>query len=302
MNNLLDVIDRVSGHQAQPFIAPIPDEGRVQVHVSQDSIPYRFQVRGAEPGWWLLSPNGNRASISRPAKPHEYLPYLNCLPRFYVIACYALSRDTWLVVPFNASDAAQRGWPGGRPQPVHLVRESVRSLDVVCARSLAGLLLYDSVSALEIFTTQRCQRAFTDRESISVNQDWGNAIALIQERRRRLEEQAAAQAAEARRKAQWEAVESRRQTMEDRIKFDLEFMGAELVEWGEVNGGVSVTWTFDGYTHTERLNRRGRLDVPGICLGHAETDYNWHTLSTLVDTIQEGRRKHRFDIPREAWL
>lgn len=296
---LLDVIDRVSAHEPVPFIAPIPDAESVEILTFQDNIPYRFKVRDPEPGWWEMIPNGNRAGPGRPAYPHEYLNYLGHLPRFHVITCFRLGRGTWLVVPFNASDAAQRGWHNGHPRPVHLVRGSIQPFDVIATRALAGMLLYDSVTGLEIQLTESCRRFFQDGTSVSgADQNWGNALVLVDERRKELERQAA----EARRRAAKEALKAQRATLEDKIKYDLEFMGAELVDWSEAGDGVEVTWTYDGYTHTERLTRDTRLDVPGICLGHADEDYNWHNLSTLVDTIQEARRLHRWDIPREAWL
>jgi hypothetical protein len=303
---LLDVLDRVSSHQPQPFIAPIPDADQVEVFTLQNNIPYRFEIntRDIDPGWWFMTPatQGYKAHVSRPAHPHEYLAYLSHLPRFYVIACYRVAQSAWLVVPFNASDAAQRGWRDGSPMLMHLVREAVRPFDVIDARALSDTLLFNSVAGLEIHNIETCRQAFTGRNAISLNQDWSNAFVLLWERRKLLEIQAARKAEEERRKAAQRAIVERRLTMEDQIKFDLEFMGAELVDWSEEGEGLSVTWTYNGYTHTERLNREMRLDVPGICLGHQEDDYNWHNLSTLVATIEEGRRLHRFDIPREAWL
>ena len=224
--SLLDVIDRVSDHQLRPFIAPIPNADRVEVFTLQGNIPYRFRLRHTEPGWWLLIPNqnGNQVHVSRPAHPHEYLQYLEYLPRFYTIACYRVGESTWLAVPFNASDASQRGWRDGMPQVVHLMRESVRPFDVIDARSLAGLLLYNRTAGLEIGMTDQCRQSLRDDEQLpSLNQNWSNAVNLVGERRRELQRLAV----EERNRVAREALESQRRTMEDRIKFDVEFVGGE---------------------------------------------------------------------------
>jgi len=298
--SLLDVIDRVSEHVPRPFIAPIPDAESVSVFVHQDNIPYQFSLRGTEPGWWLLNPNrnGNRAGVGRGAYPHEYLVYLSHLPRFYAIACYRVGDDSWLVVPFNASDANQRGWHNGEPQVVHLVRESVRPFDVVDARSLAGTLLYNTVAPMGMEMSALCRGIVWNDEDGNVNQDWTNAITLITDRiaqiRREQEEQ--------RRREQLSIIEAQRKNLTDRARFEAEFVGAELVSCTEVGNELEITWEFEGYQHTSRLNRQMRLESAGICLGDYRNEYEWHNLSTTILAIQEGRWLRRFDLPEEAYL
>lgn len=298
VTSLLDVVNRVSNHQPRPFIAPIPDADTVEVFTLQDSIPYRFRLRRAEPGWWLLAPNDNRVHVSRPAHAHEYLQYLDYLPRFYAIACYRVAEGVWLVVPFNASDASQRGWRDGSPRLVHLVRESVRPFDVIDVRSMAGTLLYNTVAGLEIHNTMQCRQALEDAViAQNVNVNWMNAALLVEERRKELYRLSE----EGRREAAKRALEAQRRTLEDRIRFDAEFVGAELVSITDAGDDLNVTWTYDGYTHTSRINRQGRLESAGICLGDYRSEYEWHNMSTLILAIQEARGLHHH-LPREAWL
>jgi hypothetical protein len=168
---------------------------------------------------------------------------------------------------------------------MHLVRSAVRPLDVVSARDLAGVLLYDDTVSGPRF------RRFDNR-------DWQRAESIIAQRR----EQVQRELVELRKKAALAQLAAKRQTTEDEIKFQLEFMGAELVDWSEDGEGVRVTWEFDGYEHSATMNREMKLETAGICLGHGPGAYDWQNLSTLVDTIQEARRLGRGDIPREAWL
>lgn len=297
--SLLDVIDRVAAHKPRSFIAPLPDAERVEVFTHIDNIPYQFRLRNSEPGWWLLSPiSGQRVTKDRPAYPHEYIRYLEALPRFYVIACFRLAEMTWLVVPFNASDAAQRGWSQGEPRPLHLITQGIVPLDVLDARDLAGMLLFNAVSNKLGVRRDMHGQVIIDW----LDKNFFNAYHILEARREEQRQRAIEARKQIAREAAQRAVEERQQTVEGQIEFELGFVGAELVDWSEVGDGYAVTWEYEGYQHTATVKRDMRLQSAGICLGHRADDYEWQTLATLVQTIQEGRRLKRFDLPEEAYL
>lgn len=254
---LLSTIDRVASHTPTQFVAPILDAAVIEVFVLQDSIPYRFRVVGLQPGWYLLTPRTELHAVSeRMAYPYEYFQYLGKLPRFYVIALHRLSPRTWLCVPYNVSDAEQRGWGSGEPKPLHLVRESISPLTYVCARSLAGTLLYDCTVELE--TTANLKNA---RDIVA---QWQRQARI--EAAKKLEEE-------------------RKKTTEGYFSYRLSLAGAQMKNWSEFGEGFRVTWVHDGVNRETVVERSGRVRSAGICLSGRDGDYD---LSSIVAVMEEG--------------
>lgn len=294
--SLLDIALAVAEHKPEPFIAPVPDANRVTVWSVQRDVTFRFEVGHVHPGWWRFDPlNQTEAVVSDLALKWEMIDILEALPRFYVIAVHRLGEGSWLVVPYNAADAGQRGWSNSEPRPMHIVRHSIEPFDVVVARSLAGLMLYDRMAALAPGPTRpacvRAQFALDEGEwGLKLPREfwlvWGLLkVRLEQARREEAERMQAEQLA----------------TTGGQIKWALDFMGAELADWTESGSGYRVTWTYDGYTHEARFTRNMGLDSAGICLGH-RGEAAGQNLSSTVAVIQEARRRRRFDIDRKAWL
>ena len=113
---LTSIIKELMDHNPSDFVAPIPNAEQVEVFTVQDNVPYQLKVVRPMVGWFQLSPDRHDddawkwATIGRRADVHERIDYLNQLPRFYVIMLYRLAAQTWLCIPFNRSDAEQRGW------------------------------------------------------------------------------------------------------------------------------------------------------------------------------------------------
>lgn len=296
---ILDAIERVESHEPRPFIAPVLDSNINEVFVVQDGIPHTFRCPSHEPGWYRLCPSKSRGQSEwllslaiRYAYPHEYIPYLEALPRFYVIACFPLSEDTWLTVPFNASDASQRGWPNGEPKPVHLVHGIVLPFDVLTTRSLAGTLLFEQVcTRLDTAWSEVCifNTLALDRKSMTdVPTDWNSALQITLARRH-------AARVEEHERRRVEALG----TVEGQIKDRLEFMGASLVNWCDTSDGYEVTWEYDNCKHTVTIQRNMMLQSAGICLDGSAPE---HSLSSAVQLLQTARSEHRFDLPESSWI
>lgn len=282
--SLLDVIGRIAEHRLVDFVAPIPDADETMVFsMLSDGTPYRFRVR-ADPGWWVVRPGKKaEASVIGSAAVWDMVDYLGSLPRFLVTAVLPLSETAWLCLPYSAADAEQRGWPRGEPRPLHLVRERINALDLVVARSLAGTLLYDELSVrlpgrhTHVIQQQIGQPGEIDLGGVSL--DICNAVSLI--RQRQVQEQVRQRA------------EEHRQTETDdeqRLRAELDFSGARLVNWSRLRDGFQVTWEHDGHQYTMPIHRDLRVETAGICLNDTDRHY---TLAAIVYVMDEARKQHR---------
>lgn len=273
--SLLNIAEMIGDHQPRPFIAPIPEADHVMVFSLQDGIPYWFKVRDRRPGWWLLSPfTRGWVEIERGAYPMEYMEYMMALPRFYVIALFQTGEYTWLCVPFNLSDAAQRGWGQGKPQKIHLTRgQSIQSFDVMISRQMDQVLLFDS-------------------------NYWSGKV-LDDAARMRADYLIQAHQAELERLARERERESIQQDTEGRIRHQLSLAGADLCSWSELPEGYSVTWEYAGAEYTMEVNKNLTIASAGICLSGTDSA---HDLVTIVETMQQARRLHRFDLDERHYL
>ena len=286
--SLVDVVEQVGSHTPKPFIAPIPDAEVVDVFTLQDGIPYTFKLRAQSPGWWQVVPvSKSWAHLGEVPQSCDILAYLDQLPRFYAICCFRLSERTWLVVPYNASDTAQRGWPNGEPRAMHLVRHAIRPFDVVVTRSLAGTLLYEDLDTrLGNWLFTESLRFAVEEDSIepsaSTRNDFKNAYQIVYHRKVELKAE-----------AQRQAIEKQHYTTEGKLRWQLAFMGANLESWLESGEGYKVTWSHEGERYSMRLRRDKRIASAGICLDRTDSSHN---LSSIVAVMEEAKRLERFDL------
>lgn len=293
--NLLNVIDRIAEEKLPPFVAPIVDAERVEVFtLSESGTPYTFTVQG-DAGWYLIEPQGKRAHIARDAYPFEVLRYLDALPRFYTIALFRLAERVWVCIPYNVSDAEQRGWMNGVPRVLHLVTDSLRAFDVVDARSLMGTLLYNTVSTRVPTQGHALRNAIANDEA---HPDFGGSFRIAYDIVRGRRE-------ELRREAQMRALREQRMTTEGKIRYHLQYVNAELKSWSEEGDGYRVQWTYKGKEFEARLRKdlhAVSAGVPGraICLGHHGEEQR-QNLSSIVVTLEQACKLKRFDLPRDYW-
>jgi hypothetical protein len=304
---LLNLALSVAEQEVEPFVAPIPDVNQVTVWTVQRGVPFRFDLfvqvgrerYRHEPGWFYLEAIDNRVRALRNARPHEYLAYLGDLPRFYVVVVHRLSAGTWLCIPWSAADVAQRGWLDGAPRPLYLVRDGVQAFDVVVARAMGDVLLYDTIDMrLDGCKARMARDRFPDLVLENPYRAAGALLFAYREALRQAEEERLRAIRE--RELEEQRAEMLR-TTEGRLRWAVEFAGAEMNEWYEVGDGYSVTWTYDGHRHTARIGRDMHLHSAGICLGHAGQERRQNLTSTVA-VIQEARRRHRYDMPRESWI
>ena len=290
--SLLDVIAEVDRHEPREFMAPILDTRVTDVFVNLDNIPYRFEIvqdkdmpgDAVSPGWWIMKPTSKRiVEALGPAHPSQYLKYLDALPRFFVIALFPLSKDghTWLCMPYNISDATQRGWPdGGVPLPLHLVRGRIFALDALKAKSLAGAMIYDDIaysgSAFDIGAALRNRLRLTGAPDVrGASPEFLAAFHIVRDR-----------IEQAKKEERARAIREKRMTQEDEIRWKLDFMGAELVDWRQAGDGYVVEWRFGNVVRKVTVRRDGRIASAGICLSGLDSQEN---LSSIVKVMEDAR-------------
>jgi len=281
---LLDTALRFAEYKPRPFIAPLPIKGRVETFIMQDGVPLHYTVQNEVPGWWEIMPYKNHARVSDSASITKIMQYRELLPRFYSIACIPSGQNEWLVVPFNAADASQRGWRNGEPKQVYLVDETIEPFDVIITRSLAGLLLYDSLDYRQNVEMSGEMREIVNKKTDRFfTRDWANAFRIISDWMVKAEQEAKAK-----------LIQDKLAKTQDRMKFMLEFMGAKLISSEKKGKGYKVTWEApDGHTYKMGVREDGHISVAGFCL--AGTD-DQHNLSSIVQVMEEAHRQHRPDI------
>lgn len=262
--SLLNTIDQISQHEPKEFIAPVMTK-YAKVFTLQDGIPYWFHIQVGTPGWFLLQPNsfmGLYATVIRKAMPHEMIQYLAELPSFRVIILFPVDETTQLVMPFNLSDAAQRGWKNGVPRHMHIVYHNLQHKQVVQAAAVGDSLVFNRASHLTINSTGK-------RESRIATEIYEARLNLI--RKREVEEKRAAHV----------------KTEQGRLETALEFMGASLEDWTRELDGYIVRWMIDGQMYRMEVDTNLRVKSAGVCLD--QTD-NWHSLSSVVAVMQDRQK------------
>lgn len=261
--SLLHTVDQIAQHTPSDFIAPVMTK-HAKLFTLQDGIPYWFTARVEKPGWYLLKPDGllhQWATVIREAYPHEMIQYLAELPAFLVIVLFPVDETTQLVMPFNLSDAEQRGWENGIPRHMHIVYHNLRHKDVVQARAMGDSLLFDHGSHLN--------SAMSGKEQAIATEIYEARLDLI--RRREAEKERAAHV----------------KTEQGRLETALEFMGASLEEWTREIDGYVVRWMIDGQMYRMEVDTNLRVKSAGVCLDSTDS---WHSLSSVVDVMQDRKK------------
>jgi hypothetical protein len=281
--------------QKHRVLAPIPEGKQRWVTTLIEGTPYRLKIPEVEPGWWLLRPvSDHEAQIVGEPPPHEVVRYLAQLPAIRVIAVYRLGERSWLVYPWNAGDAFQRGWPPlpsaktkiPQPRSLQLVTApALRPFDVLVARMLDGLLLFDEYDRRTLWAPLA-----DELRSCLEKQEWAPTIGgltpelqavLSLHRHRFLEE-------EKRRLLQEEA--RRRRTLRGRLESALAYSGAQLKAWTERGEGYEVVWEHEGEEYRTVIRPDLFVESAGICLSGRDSDYN---LAAIVHVMRRARERGR---------
>lgn len=262
------------------ILAPVPEGQQAFVNVLIDGRPYRLKVKRLSPGWWLLRPLSDyEAELFEEPQPWQIARYLKELPAMRVIAVHRLSKRAWLVYPWNSGDAQQRGWPmlstAPQPRALHIVCGAVRPFDVLVARVLGNLLLYDEPDRRLLWASlsARLREAFENdwKKSPSVkgaSVEMRAVFSLLQNR----------------------MLKEQKRTLRGRIEAALLYSGATLKAWTERGQGYEVVWEHEGREYRMLIKPDLFVESAGICLSGRDSDYS---LSAIVHVMAEARRLGR---------
>lgn len=278
--SLLKILDKIQQNKLQPFLAPLP-VSTVSCFTFQNRIPYWFELKESQTGWWIIEPlSSHEAKLAREALPHEYLSYLSQLPRYIVIAIEPI-REGIVVVPYNASDATQRGWLNSKPKVVYLPRNlEILPFSTLIVRSMAGVLLFDDYYPLDVAEQEKLLAKPKGNFQVA----W-QILQVRKEEQLRLEKE----------RQRLEFLKTERGQIEDRLNF----VGATLIDYQKQGSKYDVTYTYNGAQFTVNLRPDLRVDSAGICLSDEDSNYD---LSSICLVMEEARKLNRPGIREEYYL
>ncbi len=265
----LKLLDDISVKKLEPFFAPVLD-WKGKILSIQHNLPYWWNIKiyfmhgDFRPvGWFQFRPDVQTGTVAiikidETLKIFRRKQFLSQLKTMNVIALFPIDEITWLVSPYNLSDAHQRGWKYGKPRKMHLVNQNITSGKNVVAVEFGNELLY---SSLGIFPDAGTPRA---RE---------HANGIIQARIDEIhKEQQKLERAE------------KLKTAEGQIGASLEFMGATLKSWSKNLTGYNVRWELNGKSYSMEIDTNMRIDSAGVCLAGTS---GWHSLASIVAVMEE---------------
>ena len=279
------LVENFAQIQVKPFVAPVTPRTR-KILIVQDGVSFVFR-RGKSnlaTGWHRFEERESDA-IHTPAfyptteaEEWEIETYLEHLkPQFRLIVLYRLGEDTWLCYPWNLSDAVQKGWPLSEPRAVYLTRRSIEPFTCIVACGTPDNLIYKSLdTGIVHWNTLPLIDELMADPTISlkwITPETKTSISIVRSEIKRREE-------ETKRKA----TDEQKRTLEGRIKYYLEFLGAKLVGWKEFGNNLEVTWDDGDISRKAIIDRRVNTVSAGICLSDRDSDFD---LTSLVDVYRE---------------
>jgi|HigsolmetaAR202D_1030399.scaffolds.fasta_scaffold00233_28 hypothetical protein len=255
--------------RGQRFVSPLLPNARARLRVA--GIVYELRLPDAQAGWWICQIDGpGRASIVEEAQAWQRAEYLEQWPSLRCVLIEQVSAASWLALPFNPSDAAQRFGRIG-PQIVHLVEQG-QPFERIVARVEGQTLWYDEIDRRADPTIgEQLRRALyaeqPDPQIAAMAASERAAYVLRFERiAQRQRQQAVAQ-------------------LEGRLLHTLRIAGADLVGYSIDGEQVRVTWERDGLRSTNLIDLDFNLISAGICLSGEDQRFD---LASIVSVVREA--------------
>lgn len=266
MSDLLNRLTEESRNLPE-VIAPVPRKtGYVGAVINNH--PYRFSVRVDNPGWYILkSTSSVSAEVLRQAEPSEIRKCLQSVRKLKSISVRRLTKTSWLVFPYNISDAKSRGFRI-EPQECHIIDRNLEPFMTISTRLWGNLVIFDS-AGIESPPTgyiQHLQKEYTHPpKALGVNPEFKMVYNILL----------------------GEVEKAKRQTIEGRIKSAVEYLGAELVGFTESGTGYSVEWKDKSQTYRSRVTGNLRLESAGICLDGLEHEQSLTSTVAVMRKFEE---------------
>lgn len=308
---LLKMFDLVSNHTPDEFVAPIPSSDSVSLRIKQNNIVYVFNViPNGQFGWKKCKPIDKRkAVIVGDADVWDVEEFLQVMPTYHLIVTHPVDANTWMAFPFNYSDAEQRGWDGN-PFYVQLV-DYTEPFNVIVARRMGDLFIFERNVIVDSDIILRLRQDVGNPIDYRVPKNYAIPVQVVAQRieaerieQARIEKEIRDRAAQQEMQSKFASMTRSETPLEDRIRAQLGFMGAKLIDWQKVNrrdSTIAVTFEHNGATWTfpQVDPQTLHVNVIGFCV--SGTDRN-HSLASAVEVFDTARKLHRHDIPSEMHL
>lgn len=270
VDKLLSKLSAESSNLAEVIAPVLNKEGKVRVVIG--SHPYTFSVKVNTPGWYIIKPRSSvQAEAVREAQPFEIKQCYQVAPRFRAISVRRLASNSWLVFPFNMSDARSRGFEV-KPQPCHLVDRNLTPFMPIVSRLWFNVLLFDSsrVSAPREYLNS-LERGEPEPPKVrGRGPEFEIVYSMLSE----------------------EIKEAQKKTVQGRIRSAVEYLGGEFIGFTEQGEGYTVHWTDGEHTYSSRIDANMRLVSAGICLEGQEYE---QTMASTVAVMRRFRDERDYD-------
>lgn len=270
ITTLIDMLAREEAAlRGQAFLAPLLPQGRARVRLR--GLLYEFIVANARAGWWICRARDPRhAEVVAAAEPWQRGDYLQLLPALRLVLLEPLARQSWLALPYNPSDAAQRFALAG-PVVARLV-EGGQPFERIIGRVEGPTIWYDDIDrradpaiAEDLRSALASVRAAPGVAGLGAGERaaYGLLLARI----------TAARAADA-----------ANQT-EHRLRHALEIGGARLIGYELAGEELRVVWERDGQRGVTLVDAGLAVTSAGICLSGDDQRFD---LASIVGVIRDA--------------
>jgi len=269
----LDLIEKLRKEsQGLPeVIAPVLKR-KTRVRVAINGHPYSFLVEVVVPGWYIFQPvSSTSAEVVRIAEQFEIRECLNKVRSLRTISVRRLTSTSWLVFPFNLSDAKSRGFLP-EPQECYLVDRNLEPFMVLRARLWSSSLLFDAsgiTAPQQEYKDSLIKRLEQPSKVPGLNPEFGMVYDIVSN----------------------EIKQERLRTIEGRIRDSVEYLGAELIGYSESGQGYIVEWRDGNNIYKSRVGVNFRLQSAGVCLNGREYE---QTLTSTVAVMRGSRQRQYF--------
>lgn len=257
------------GLRGQRFVSPLLPNARARLRLA--GIVYELRLPEAQAGWWICQIDGpGRASVVEEAQAWQRAEYLEQWPRLRCVLIEQVSPQSWLALPFNPSDAAQRFGRIG-PQIVHLAEQG-QPFERIIARVEGQTLWYDELDrrADPVICEQLRSALYAEQPEPHIAAMAASERAAYSLRFERIARQQQKQAV-----AQ----------LEGRLLHTLRIAGANLLGYSIDGEQVRVTWERDGQRSTSLVDLNFNLISAGICLSGEDQRFD---LASIVSVVSEA--------------
>jgi hypothetical protein len=270
--NVMELIDEMAQREEAmgdtSFLAPCVEGGRVRAKVDGLVRTWR-PVDEDFAGWGIFRPaDRERAAVERRAGLAAVDRYLRLFEPLRIVLARRMEGRSWLAVPYNRSDMAQR-FERARPMTVHLV-DRARRFEVGVARHDGRAWWWEEVDrTADPRRAAKMRQRLADDLSVDALELPGTTPEMRRAYRLALRPKARAQELRVRR----------------RLAVALDTGGGELVDFAEGEGHWEVTWqTSRGTEHFSRVAKDDLTVVSaGICLSGLDHHFDLQSLVGVVE-------------------